>query len=289
MSNPHTEFEQIKKRLKELSPEFPRQLRAAADYVLEHQREVAMDTVRETSKNANVTTSTMVRLATVLGFDNYSDFREVFRKDIMEAPSSSFEQKAFDLLQTKLKGNRSIEEPILKAMSQAFADDTLQTIPKVVSKLLNAKRIYIFGMRDLFSCAFHFFYLMKIVYPNTYLIRAQEGMLFDEVTHFREDDAFIVFGSSPHTKEMVTFYETIKQSKASIISVTDSYTSKISAGADYVFAMGSESLNFFPSILPYIALAEILVMEYVTKGGEPILKNINAFEQRQKQFSTYAD
>lgn len=289
MSNQNELFLELKQKLKDLSPEFPKQLRAAADYVLENQREVALDTVRETSKNANVTTSTMVRLASVLGFDNYSDFRDIFRKELVEAPLSSFEEKALDLLKTKLKGHDSIEEPILKAMSQAFGEDTMRTIPKAIERLMASKRLYIFGMRDLFSCAFHFFYLMKIVYPNTYLIRAQEGMLFDEATHFRTDDTLILFGSSPHTKEMLKFYDSVKESPANIISVTDTYTSRISSGANFVFAMGNETLNFFPSILPYIALAEILVMEYVTKGGEKVLKNINAFEQRQKQFGIYAD
>lgn len=65
-------------KLKTLYEQLPRQERLAAGFVLDHPQEVAVMSMREQSRIADVPPSTMTRLAKRLGFGGYDELRDVF-------------------------------------------------------------------------------------------------------------------------------------------------------------------------------------------------------------------
>ena len=54
-----------------------------------------------------------------------------------------------------------------------------------------------------------------------------------------------------------------------------------------IVALGNETLNFLPSILPYAAFSEILVSQIVTKGGKNMLARIKKFEDELSEMGAY--
>ena len=70
--------------LENLTPE----LRKAAAFVLENPNEVGISSMREIAAAADVKPNTLVRMARVLGFDGYEDFREPFREEIRRGTAS---------------------------------------------------------------------------------------------------------------------------------------------------------------------------------------------------------
>ena len=72
-----------------LTPE----VRKAATFVLENPNEVGVSSIREIASAADVKPNTLVRMARVLGFDGYEDFREPFRDEIRRG-SASFPDRA---------------------------------------------------------------------------------------------------------------------------------------------------------------------------------------------------
>ena len=75
----------------------PAQIRAAARYVLENPRDVALLSMREQARRAGVQPATMMRLARQLGFDGYEALRELHADTLREVPTG-FAGKAGDHL-----------------------------------------------------------------------------------------------------------------------------------------------------------------------------------------------
>jgi len=97
----------------------------------------------------------------------------------------------------------------------------------------------------------------------------------------------LVFGASPLSLETTKALDMIKKKNAFIIVATDMYTSQAASHADIIVALGNETLNFLPSLLPYVAFSEILVSQIVTKGGKKMLTRIKKFEDELSEMGAY--
>jgi len=142
-------------------------------------------------------------------------------------------------------------------------------------------------MRSSFSMAFYSHYLLHFILPKTKLIRGQEGMLLSEISQINTNDVVLVFGASPLSLETTKALDMIKKKNAFIIVATDMYTSQAASNANIIVALGNETLNFLPSLLPYVAFSEILVSQIVTKGGKKMLTRIKKFEDELSEMGAY--
>ncbi|MFN2331353.1 MAG: MurR/RpiR family transcriptional regulator, partial [Halomonas sp.] len=76
----------VNRQLAEAYPGLSPQLKLAAGYVLEHPVEIAFQSIRKSATAAEVTASTLVRLAKRLGFDSFDQFRDVFQSAVQAGP-----------------------------------------------------------------------------------------------------------------------------------------------------------------------------------------------------------
>ncbi|HIF36386.1 MAG TPA: MurR/RpiR family transcriptional regulator [Candidatus Thioglobus sp.] len=268
--------------------DFSREVKKAAKYVLNNPAEIPLYSIRTIASNANVNPSTMVRLINLLGFERYAEFKSIYKQAASKLPVSNFASHAKHLL-SEANDNPFVdsEASVYKALSGAFNDKTYESINKTVGHLIKAQKIYILGMRSSFSMAFYLHYLLHFILQNTELIRGQEGMLLSEIAQINPNDVVLVFGASPLSLETTKALDKIKKKKAYIIVTTDMYTSKATTNADIVIALGNETLNFLPSLLPYVAFSEILVSQLVAHGGKKMLNRIKKFEDELAEMGAY--
>ena len=83
----------FRSRLLEAYQAMPRQLRAAAQWVLDNPRDVALLTMREQARRAGVTPASMTRLAQRMGLDGYEDLRALHAESLRRG-ETEFSDKA---------------------------------------------------------------------------------------------------------------------------------------------------------------------------------------------------
>jgi DNA-binding MurR/RpiR family transcriptional regulator len=267
---------------------FPEEVKKAARYVMDHPAEIPLYSIRNIAIKADVNPSTMVRLIKLLNFSRYEEFKSIYKTAASKLPVSNFTLHAEQLLNQS--GNQFFgehEAVAYKAMANAFNDKTYEGIDLTTSHILKAQRVYILGMRGSFSMAFYLHYVLHFMLPEAHLIRGQEGMLLSEISHITNKDVVLVFGASPLSQETTNALDKIKSKKPVVIVATDEYTSSASTHADIVIALGNETLNFMPSLLPYIAFSELLVSRLIAKGGKKMLVRIREFEEELAKMNAY--
>lgn len=280
------------KRIADLYPALTTQLRKAADYVLENPLNIALLPIRKSSDEAGVTPSTMTRLAKTLGFERYNTFKDVFKQAIHAKVPVNYGSRAQSLQalsgpSSSNKVFKEFAEAAFKDLEQLFNDETLSSIQSAATMILQAKTIYVLGFRDAFACAHHFAYVGRIALPNIMLIRGNEGDLLSELGKISKDDVVVAFGSEPYAIETVNSINIVKQQEGRLITITDDLRSPLSAGADVVLTVETDTPHFFPSILSTIALVEALVAECVTMGGAQMVENISSFEESLHRLGGY--
>lgn len=287
-----TRLDMVNQQLAEAYPELSPQLRLAAGYVLEHPVEIAFQSIRKSAAAAEVTASTLVRLAKRLGFDSYEQFREVFQSAVQAGPvelSGRASQLRTLASQTDDQVFLDVGDAAFDNIGRLFTADNQARVRDAARLLLGAERIAVVGFRDTFACAYHFAYVGRIAMPNIQLIRGQEGGLLTELAPFGEGDVVVAFGFEPYCAETMRALEITRAAGVSAIVVTDTMRSPLVPGASITFNVANATPHFFPSILSAITLIEVLLAECVAFGPDGLVDNVAGFETRMRQMGAYVE
>lgn len=104
---------------------FPRQERVAASFILDNLNEVAVMSMRDFARLANVPPSTMTRLAKRAGLSGYDELRELFI-DALRSQSNAYGSRAHSLVELK---QRVGEHQVIESM----ADNAVEHIKALCS------------------------------------------------------------------------------------------------------------------------------------------------------------
>lgn len=279
----------IEERYQSLSPVLQR----AARYVMDNPKHMALNSMRSVASSAGLQSSTMHRLARELGFDGYESFRSVYRTWLTE-DSNSFSQRATAL--QKRSGNDEADNLIRELLhadgahlTQLTAPDTLASIKNATDILSKARRIYIAGQRSLFPAAFYFNYACGMFMHNTRLLTGIAGTFSDDLREGCSEDALLVFSYNPYARDSVSAVEFAHQQGMRIVSITDSTLSPIAKKSHALVIAPNKTPSLFPSVVPAMSIAQILVARLLASGGKKSLQEIKKSEAQLQRFAVYVD
>jgi len=282
----------VNQQLAEAYPELSPQLKLAAGYVLEHPVEIAFQSIRKSAAAAEVTPSTLMRLAKRLGFESYEQFRDVFQSAVQAGPvelSGRASQLRSLASQTDDQVFLDVGDAAFDNIGRLFTADNQKKVREAAQLLLGAGKVAVVGFRDTFACAYHFAYVGRIAMPDIHLIRGQEGGLLTELAPFGEGDVVIAFGFEPYCAETMRALEITRAHGVNAIVVTDTMRSPLVPGASITFPVANATPHFFPSILSAITLIEVLLAECVAFGPDDLVDNVARFESRMREMGAYID
>ncbi|MCA1940189.1 MAG: MurR/RpiR family transcriptional regulator [Caenispirillum bisanense] len=279
--------ERIQAMYEELSP----QLKQAGRYLLAHPEEVALTSMRRLAQHAGVKPSTMVRLARALGFDGFETMREPYRA-WLRGGEGAYVARARTLQARGEAGTVDLVREMLEVDAAALAqmahdDDRVATLLGCRETLVNARCVYVLGLRSMFSLAHYFHYAYEMAYPNSTLVHGTAGTVFDGLRGIGPQDALICFSFRPYARDTVLAAEVAADAGATLIAVTDSVVSPIALRAKHVLAVETASPSFFSSIVPAMSVVQVLVAAVVAHGGEEALDAISAAEEQLARFNAY--
>lgn len=282
----------IQQQLAAIYAELSPQLKLAAGYVLEHPLDIAFQSIRKSAAAAQVTPSTLVRLAKRLGFESYDLFREVFQSAVQAGPvelSGKASQLRSLASQTDDQVFLDVGDAAFDNIGRLFTAENQQRVREAAQMLLGARKVAVVGFRDTFACAYHFAYVGRIAMPDLHLIRGLEGGLLTELDPFGEQDIVVAFGFEPYCAETVKALEVTRLNGVRAIVVTDTMRSPLVPGAQIIFNLANATPHFFPSILSAITLIEAILAECVAYGPDQLVNNVSQFEQRMRLMGAYVE
>lgn len=278
----------VEKRFGALSPK----LREAARFVIDRPEEIAMNSMRTAAVMASVHPSTMLRLARELGFDSYEPFRDEFRTWLANRGAVSWAGRAQTLRghQADSKKERLVEEIVQQEafnLRNTFEPQAVRMIVEARSLFIEARNIYVLGLRSLFPVAFYLHYVCRIFTDKTILMTGLGGTFADELRTVDERDAMIVFSYRPYARDTLKAVKFAQSRGARIIAVTDSKVSPIATRAGVAITVLNTTSSLFPSIGPAFAVAQALVSLLVAESGEDTMAKIARSEQQLAEFGVY--
>ncbi len=264
---------------------FSKRQKLIADFVNNNISKAANMTAAKLAETVSVSESTVVRFATELGYLGYPEFVEAI-SEYMRSESSII--KRMESLSTVIENRdtlRTVMNSDIDSLKKSAAKIDKEQFSKAVDAVINAKKIYILGVRSSACLASFAGFYFNMLFDNVRLVHTNSvSEMFEQILKVDADS--VVFGISfpRYSKRTVKAMEYSKDKGAKVIALTDSEKSPIAPYADYLITANSEMVSFVDSLVaPFSVLNAFIVELVMRKKGE--LQT--SFEQLEKIWEEY--
>ena len=171
-----------------------------AQYLISNYDKVAFMTASKLGEEVGVSESTVVRFANALGFTGYPKLQDALQELI--------KNKLTTVQRVEMNQEYSDDCKILNKVLKSDIDNikhTLEDLNEEVfqqasDKLLNARKIYILGMRSSFSIAQYLGFYLDIILDNVHIIRMDMGDAFEQVVRVTDEDVVVAISFPRYSK-----------------------------------------------------------------------------------------
>lgn len=267
------------------------QLQAAARYVLDHPREVALLSMREQARQADVQPATMTRLAKHLGFAGYDDVRQLYA-DAMRHEGTGFAGRVGAQAKSqKLKGDHALATDMLNgigtqiaAISQAGGRDNLV---EAARRIAGARRVYCLGLRSSHPTAWHLHYILSLAGKQSAMLDAMGGIGGDALGSATPEDVLVAVSVLPYTRQTVEITEYAHSCGVSVVAITDSLVAPLAQLAAVSVVVPTESPSFLHTMSPAFVVAEILGALVAGHGGDAAGEALARMDRQSAALNTH--
>jgi DNA-binding MurR/RpiR family transcriptional regulator len=252
--------------IREAYPSLSKGQRRIADFVLRDYDKAAEMTASALGAEVGVSESTVVRFAIEMGCEGYPQFQQRLRDTVRVSLTS--------VQRVNAANHRMEEDEVLDHILLADAEkikSTLETIDRdafarAVDMILEAKNIYILGMRSSVVLAEFMDYYFGLLFDNVHLIRpASSSEIFEHLMKLHEDDVLVAFSFPRYTSGIVNATEYAARTGAGVIAITDNLSSPIVPHATVSLIAKSEMASFVDSLVAPLSIINALIVDIARK------------------------
>jgi DNA-binding MurR/RpiR family transcriptional regulator len=277
--------EQLCELLKQQYETFPRQERAATSFILDNPHEVAVMSMRDLARLADVPPSTMTRLAKRIGMSGYDQLRDVFIESL-RSNDNAYGSRAHDLVELKQRvGEHQIVQDMannaIEQIQSMFHHANLDAISRAVALLSEARNVYCLGMRSSFGVAFQFSHVASYFAKNVRLVEgAGESGVMSIINQTSPRDVALVCSLPRYSRRLITLTNFLHQQGVRVITITDSLTSPTARLAAETIVVKNQTPAFYDTIVPAMLVSEILVALMSAASRQSIETSVTQTEER---------
>ncbi len=269
-------------------PKLSKGQRLIASYILEHYEKAAYMTAAKLGALVGVSESTVVRFASELGFAGYPELQHSLQELIRT--------KLTTLQRIEITNDRIGDADLLEKVLASDVDNIKRTLDRVdresfnraVDAMINAKMIYIIGMRSSSAIADFLFFYLNLIFPHVRLVRTTSGSeVFEQILRISKDDVIIGISFPRYSKRIINALEYAKSQSAHVIALTDSAVSPIAAHADDLLLAKSDMASFVDSLVAPLSIINALIVAIGKKKQGEVSATFEKLETIWDEYEVY--
>ena len=249
-----------------------------------------LDTVASLAERAGVSSPTVIRLTTKLGFPSYGDFQRELRGELEERRNSPLSLFA--------KAPPADDGDLLTQARDIFAAAIGSSFERVSPAEFDAcvdilgdsrRRLVLTGGRFTQMFADMLYLHLFQLRPNVAVMRDGLQTRADQMLDIGPKTALMVFDVRRYQADTVNLARRAKEREATVLLVTDPWESPIAQFADHVLVTEVTSPSPFDSMVPGFALCEALIAAMMRRMGRDGIRRMGDLETLRTGFEWVAD
>lgn len=274
--------------IEERMPSFSKGQKLISNYILGNYDKAAYMTAAKLGAIVRVSESTVVRFAIEMGYSGYPEFQHALR-ELVRTRLTSFQRMA---VTNDLLGDGDLLGKVLMSDIEKIRK-TLEEIDRdafeaAVNSIVNARRIYIMGVRSSASLAGFLNHNLRMIFDDVKLVQTTSASeVFEELMSIGEGDVMIAVSFPRYSKRIIYAVDFAKHAGADVIALTDSTMSPIAAKADQLLLAKSDMVSFVDSLAAPLSIINAIVVAVSMKKQEELTVRLHQLEQVWDEYDVY--
>ena len=268
--------------------DFSKGQKRIAGYILENYDKAAFMTASKLGKLVGVSESTVVRFATVLGYDGYPSMQRALQEMIRSRLTSTQRiQQAGELLdQDDMLG--AVLDTDIENLREMEAHADRDAFNDAVERIQKARNIYILGVRSSSFVAGYLNFYMHLLFENVTLVQSNAaGEILEQLFRIGPGDVLIAISFPRYSKVTINTVKFARDRGATIVAMTDNDLSPIYQMSDAALLAPCEMISFVDSMAAPVSVINALLLALANRVGADVSATFGELEDIWNEYSVF--
>lgn len=279
--------ENLLARIQHKADSFSKGQKRIAQFICEQYDKAAYYTAAKLGKTVGVSESTVVRFARQLGYNGYPDMQKEIRLMIrtkLTAPQRievALDRMGGDVLQSVLEAD-------VANIRASLAEIDREEFSKIADEIVNAKRIYVLGVRSSASLASFMSFYLNLISPDVIHVQsATASELFEQIFRIEKGDVLIAICFPRYSTRTLKAIDYAKSRGAAVVGITDSTSSPIAQASDMTLVARSDMASFVDSLVAPLSVINALLVAISMRKEKEVVKTFESLEKIWDEYEVY--
>lgn len=287
MSNKNSN--EILKKIEENYSGFSKRQKLIADYITKNYDKAAFLTAAKLGSAVGVSESTVVRFATELGYKGYPGFQKAL-EELVRTKLNSIQRM-------EVTYGRITQSEILESVLHSDIDKIKLTLANIdqnafemaVDTILNARKIYIVGIRSCAPLAEFLSFYLNLICDNVVQVHTNGASeIFEQMIRMNEEDVIIGISFPRYSMRTLKALEFASNRKAKVITLTDSIHSPINLYSSCNLIARSDMASIVDSLVAPLSVINALVVALCMKKQNEVITTLETLEEIWDEYQVYS-
>lgn len=259
-----------------------------ANYIIDNYDKAVFLTAAKLGEMLGVSESTVVRFASFIGYKGYPEFQQALEalvraklnaSDRIEITSGGIEQNG--VLRTVLSSDALKIKNTMETIDEAAFENAVDSI-------LNARRIYVVGIRTCAPLASFLSFYLNMIFDNVVNLQTSStSELFEQMIHINEKDCIIGISFPRYSMRTLKALEFANNRRADVITITDSIHSPMNLYSSCNLIAESDMHAAVDSLVAPLSVINALLVALCNKKQAQVAKNLEMIEEVWNNYQFY--
>jgi DNA-binding MurR/RpiR family transcriptional regulator len=251
--------------------------RRVAEAILASPQSVGFGTVADLARAAGAGAATVVRLASKLGYDGFSELQTSIQRDLLQQLRPAAERIREQSGETVRDKHVAIQMANVQATLDAVDDHALGELVAVLADLRQPVAVVSGDASD--GIARVLAAQLTLLRPGVSLIAGNDVAVRRDVATLPPGALLVVIDLRRYDRWVLDAVALARQRGVAVAALTDSILSPLAADARWTFVLSAGSLGPFDSHVGTLALVDLVVTETSARLRRPAIARLDAVER----------
>ena len=257
-------------------------------YITDNYDKAAFFTAAKLGETVGVSESTVVRFAIHLGYKGYPEFQKALEELVRNKLNS--------IQRMEVTYGRVPQSEILDTVLRADIEKIKLTMENIdhnafelaVETILEAKSIYIIGIRSCAPLASFLGFYFNLLFDNVHLMHTNSSSeLFEQMIHISKDDVIIGISFPRYSMRTLKALEFANNRNAKVITLTDSIHSPMNLYSSCNLIARSDMASIVDSLVAPLSVINALVVALCMRKQKEVTATLEDLEKIWDEYQVY--
>ncbi|MDE6880826.1 MAG: MurR/RpiR family transcriptional regulator [Oscillospiraceae bacterium] len=232
-----------------------------AAYILSDYDKAAFMTASRLGGLVDVSESTVVRFASMLGYNGYPAMQKALQEMVRSKLTSIQRIRASSDRLFSSDVVASVLHSDMNKIRVAIDEVDRAAFSAVVDRLMNARHIYILGVRSSSFLAGYLYFYLHLIFENVTLVTSNSaGDILESILRIGPGDVLVGISFPRYSRSTIKGAQFAHDRGADVVAVTDSAMSPLYPLASSALLARSEMISFVDSLVAPFSLLNALIV-----------------------------